>query len=85
MQEPYKRKDDLCDAVSYMVRMWPHLPEAVATVVGRDMSKLSEADRRSIERMARHTGAVEKEVTDGGDFYGEAEESNYGVADEFYA
>jgi hypothetical protein len=85
VQEPYKRKDDLCDALSYMVRMWPHLPEPAASPTGRDLSKFSDIDRRSIERMARHEGsAKEKEVEDVGDFYGGDEESDYGVSDSFY-
>ncbi len=86
IQEPYKRKDDLCDALSYMVRMWPHLPEAPALIAGRDLSKLSDSDRAQIERMARYDGSLkEKEVEDGGDFYGESEEMDYAGTDNFYA
>jgi hypothetical protein len=87
IQEPYKRKDDLCDAIRYGLMTWPHLPEAAEGSTGvRDLSKMSDKERYEIERVMRHDGTQkrEKEVEDGGDFYG-GETEDYGVADAFYA
>jgi hypothetical protein len=85
VQQPYKRKDDLPDALRYGLMVWPHLPEVAASTAGvRDLSLLPDKERHDIERMLKHEGAVkEKAVEDGGDFYGEYEE--YGVVDAFYA
>lgn len=86
-QEPYKKKDDLPDAFRYTVMMWPHLPEAPQVVLGRDLSGLSEKDRRDIERMNKFNLANDKEkVPDGvGEFYGDTAEDYGGSYDSFYA
>lgn len=85
-QEPYKRKDDLCDALSYLLRMWPHLPtpiEVDPTV--RDLTKLPEHMARDILRMRAFEGTEKQKVAEGtGEFYGEVAES-YGGEDAFFA
>lgn len=83
-QEPYKRKDDLPDALRYNLMMWPHLPEA--PIAGRDWSKLSESERWAMERMDRFAKQEdEKKVPEGtGEFYGEVAEE-YSSYDDMYA
>lgn len=86
-QEPYKRKDDLCDALSYALRMWPHLPAPAEGTTGvRDLSNYSEKDRRDAERMAQFDRTNQKDkVEDGvGEFFTGAAE-DYGAYDETYA
>lgn len=85
-QEPYKRKDDLCDALSYMVRMWPQLPTPIETPGGRDLSAMSEKDRRDFDRLAQFEQAKSEKVEDGtGEFYAVAEDYGGSSYDEFYA
>ena len=73
-QEPYKRKDDLCDALSYQLRMWPQLPEQMTPATGRDLSRLDDKSRAEIERMLRHEQAKDEKVADGvGEFFGTSE------------
>lgn len=81
-QEPYKRGDDLPDALRYLLMSWPHLPEPIATSTGRDLSAFDDKTRRDIERMARHTRAVDKErIEDGvGEFHVRHEELVSGSA-----
>ena len=85
IQQPYKRKDDLPDALRYGVMTWPHLPEmAEGNTGGRDLSSLPEKDQRDIARMLRHEKGQKDKVEDGvGEFFGDRED--YSVADEFYA
>lgn len=74
-QEPYKKKDDLPDALRYGLMSWPHLPEPIAVSTGRDLSALSERDRRDIERLKQHDTQEDKKIADGiGEFYGEEPE-----------
>ena len=88
IQQPYKRKDDLCDALRYMLMLWPHLPEITQVEQGvRDLSTLDPVTRRDIERMLRHEKQEAEKVADGvGEFYGDTVE-NYGSDHfaEFYA
>jgi hypothetical protein len=87
-QEPYKKKDDLCDAVSYIVRMWPHLPEAPEVEQGvRDLTKLGDTERRDIERVMHHMEQVRRDkIEDGvGEFYDTVVDGHGGAFDEFYA
>lgn len=90
VQQPYKRKDDLPDALRYGVMTWPHLPEVPEIDKGlRDLSQMDEKTRGEIERVMRHMDRVKEEkVEDGvGEFYGvlgDGQESG-NVADEFYA
>lgn len=85
-QEPYKKKDDLPDALRYTVMMWPHLPAPPEDVVGRSYKGLSEKDRADIERVRKFDATNGKEkVPEGvGEFYGETAEE-YSSYDEFYA
>lgn len=87
IQAPYKRKDDLPDALRYGVMTWPHLPVAAEVDASvRDMSKLSDKDRRDVERVLRHEKQKEKDPEGVGDFYGDGDldpvSSSY---DAFYA
>lgn len=73
-QEPYKRKDDLCDALRYLVMRWPHLPQPVELPTTRDLSQMPDKMRRDIERLQRRMKADDEKVKDGtGDFYSEYE------------
>ncbi len=87
LQQPYKRKDDLPDALRYGLMTWPHLPEAVEAAKGvRDLSKMEPSMRRDIERMARHEGTVKDKIADGvGEFYGSDYAEEFGGHEEFYA
>jgi hypothetical protein len=89
-QQPYKRKDDLPDALRYALVMWPHLPEPPEEVSGkRDLSKLPEHVARDIERFARFDNQATEKIVDGvGEFYGHDQDGGYGggdYAEEFYA
>lgn len=85
-QEPYKRKDDLCDALRYGVMTWPHLPAVPETSSVRDLSSFSDTDRRDIQRMLKHERVEQEKIEDGvGDFYGDTEEYDTGATDAFYA
>ncbi len=86
-QEPYKKNDDLCDALRYGLMTWPHLPDAVEVVAGvRDLSKLDPGMRRDIERMMKHESAVKEKIADGvGEFYGSDYAEEWGGHEEFYA
>jgi hypothetical protein len=87
-QEPYKKKDDLCDALSYLVRMWPHLPAAPEVEQGvRDLTKLGDTERRDIERVMHHMEQVRRDkIEDGvGEFYDTVVDGHGGAFDEFYA
>jgi hypothetical protein len=85
-QQPYKRKDDLPDALRYMVMTWPHLPEVQTVEKGRDLSGFDEGTRRDIERMLRHEKVEKEKVEDGvGEFYGDhVEDYNSNHFAEFY-
>lgn len=88
IQQPYKRKDDLPDALRYALMTWPHLPEPAEKATGRDLSAFDEKTRYEIERMARHTKVEDnKKVEDGvGEFYGGVAEDFVSVSqfEEFY-
>lgn len=89
IQQPYKRKDDLPDALRYGVMTWPQLPEPAADVSAvRDLSKLNPKDARDIQRMLKHERVEHEKVADGvGEFYTENDESDdYGhqVSESFY-
>jgi len=78
-QQPYKRKDDLADALRYLLMGWPQLPKVVEITQRRDLSALPEKTQREIERVARHDGARKQEVAEGvGEFYGDAEDYDNG-------
>lgn len=90
-QEPYKRKDDLCDALRYLLMAWPHLPAPIEITTTRDLSTLPEKVQRDIERMERRMKqeSLEK-VDDGtGEFYDPVEreyaDTGAGMYDEMYA
>lgn len=87
IQQPYKRKDDLPDALRYGLMTWPHLPEATEVIRGvRDLSKLDDKSRRDIERMLRHEGVEKEKVAEGvGEFYGSDYAEEYGSSEEYYA
>lgn len=71
-QQPYKRFDDLPDALRYMLMLWPHLPEPREATSGRDLSKLDDKTRAEIERLRQFEGKgrEEESVAEGtGDFY----------------
>jgi hypothetical protein len=70
-QQPYKRKDDLCDALRYLLMAWPQLPAVVHIEVKRDLSALPEKTRAEIERMNRHEAQEKKKKDDDGvgEFY----------------
>lgn len=74
-QEPYKKGDDLPDCARYTVLAWPHLPDALPTMDGRDLSQLSDADRWAIERFRKHDTPEDAPVVGLGDFYGGEVES----------
>jgi hypothetical protein len=87
-QEPYKKKDDLCDALRYGLMTWPHLPEAPEVEQGRrDTSQMSDQQRAELARVGRHMEAARKEkIEEGtGEFYGGYDDSGGGAMDEFYA
>lgn len=54
-QTPFKRHDDLCDALRYALMLWPHLPRAPKPPEGRDLTftTLDARTRRDIERLQR--------------------------------
>jgi hypothetical protein len=92
-QQPYKKRDDLADALRYMLMGWPHLPEAVKPTEGRDLSKMPEKMARDIARVMRGVQSQGKEtIPDGsGDFYTSVENDGLepmsvaaGGYDEFY-
>jgi hypothetical protein len=86
-QEPYKKNDDLCDALRYAFMLWPHLPEPVVIAKTRDLSTMPDKVRAEIERLLRHERGEGKPVADGvGEFYTKVDEeaSNVGMFDEFY-
>ncbi len=61
----YKVDDDLPDTLRYAVAMWPELPEPAKVSGLRDLSRLPDDVRRSIER-ERRTSGWEPEVADTG-------------------
>lgn len=75
VQQPYKRKDDLCDALRYLLMGWPQLPKVVEITQTRDLSNLPEKTQREIERFSRHERQERQQrVAEGvGEFYGDAE------------
>lgn len=85
-QEPYKRKDDLPDALRYDLWSWPQLPEVDEPTTGRDLSLLDPKSRGEIERMLRHEkGEDDRKVAEGvSEFYGVAEEYEPATVDGFW-
>lgn len=59
-QKVYKKEDDLADAVRYALMVWPLLPKASPPVLERDLTKLPDEMRASIERMRRIDGRYDK-------------------------
>lgn len=69
-QAPYKRFDDLPDALRYALMLWPHLPEPPRPAGERDLSKLPDKTRDEIERLRAFEKPDPDSVAAGvGDFY----------------
>jgi hypothetical protein len=88
-QQPYKKRDDLCDALRYAFMLWPHLPDPVEQTTGvRDLSALPDKMRGEIERLMRHEGSSKDSIADGiGEFYSRVDEdeaTSAGHFDEYY-
>lgn len=86
-QEPYKKNDDLPDALRYLVMSWPHLPQIVATVATRDLSNFDDKTRRDMERVAKHTSDLDKARIEEGisEFTHQSEVEEYASYDSMYA
>jgi len=53
IEKVYKKKDELPDAVRYMLMAWPILPESAVDPTERPLSDLPEASRHDVERLRR--------------------------------
>ena len=52
-EKVYKKKDELPDAVRYMLMAWPVLPDADVISTERPLSDIPEESRRDVERLRR--------------------------------
>lgn len=69
-EKVYKKEDELPDAIRYALMCWPQLPKMALPAVGRDLTKLPDEMRASIERMRRIDNEPKLEPNDAtGDFW----------------
>lgn len=70
-EKVYKKEDELPDAVRYALMCWPQLPKITAPSPLRDLSKMPDEMRGSIERMRRIDSEPKlKSGDEMGDFWG---------------
>lgn len=68
----FKKDDELPDCVRYALMTWPQLPKAAVAPTGRDLSKLTEYNRATIERIQRaerHERDAERTPVTADDFW----------------
>lgn len=53
LQQPFKKNDDLCDALRYALMSWPELPKPLVIQPGRDIRTLPLKTQLEIDRVRR--------------------------------